>query len=260
MKVIKLIPLGIFLNFILCSFTVAGQNVAKPQPVILSGKITSAKHPEGVAQVIIQVRDRYGLIAQDTSGPNGDYRLKLFADSTFSIEFAKPYPLALGENLQYQTTFKAPGHDFVLNVQLNIWLACGGKDLIVYFKKGSAEIDRNYQVGKDTTGIALDGIITLLKDNPTLVIEIASHQGIYEQADSKLSIQRAQAVYDYILVEGIESDRLIPKSYGRTGLRFTEKEMNKLKTSQEKEEMDKRNRRVDFRVIRTDFVPPKNNH
>jgi hypothetical protein len=250
LKAISFFPAAVLLNFILFSCALTAQNTPGPQQIIVSGKITSVRQPEGVPQVIIRVKNRYGLIAQDTSGKSGDYHLKLISDSTITLEFAKPYPLVIGENLQYETTFHVPRHACVLNVQLNSFLACGGKDPLLYFKKGSAELDLDYAVGMDSNRVVVEEILALLKNNPSLVLEIGSNLSVSEPDGTELSLQRARTIYEFLLTEGVNRERLVPKSYGKTRLRFTEKELNKLKTPLEKEEMDKRNRRVAFRIIR----------
>ena len=63
---------------------------------------------------------------------------------------------------------------------------------------------------------SLQGLITTLDENPTLVIELASHtdaRDTYERNDI-LSQKRAQSVVDYLIERGIDPDRLIAKGYG----------------------------------------------
>jgi peptidoglycan-associated lipoprotein len=126
---------------------------------------------------------------------------------------------------------------------------------------------------------SLQGLITTLDENPTLIIELASHtdaRDTYERNDI-LSQRRAQSVVDYLIERGIDPDRLIAKGYGervprtllkditRDGFTFkegtvlTESYIDSLSSTPEKEAAHQLNRRTEFRVISKDFVPkPKN--
>jgi outer membrane protein OmpA-like peptidoglycan-associated protein len=126
---------------------------------------------------------------------------------------------------------------------------------------------------------SLQGLITTLDENPTLIIELASHtdsRDTYERNDI-LSQKRAQSVVDYLIERGIDPDRLIAKGYGERVPRTLTKDMNidgfmfpigtvltetyidSLSTVPQKEAAHQLNRRTEFRVISKDFVPkPKN--
>ncbi len=63
---------------------------------------------------------------------------------------------------------------------------------------------------------SLQGLITTLDENPTLIVELASHtdaRDTYERNDI-LSQRRAQSVVDYLIERGIDPDRLVAKGYG----------------------------------------------
>jgi len=126
---------------------------------------------------------------------------------------------------------------------------------------------------------SLQGLITTLDENPTLIVELASHtdaRDTYERNDI-LSQKRAQSVVDYLIERGIDPDRLIAKGYGerqprvltkditRDGFLFpagsvlTEAYIDSLSSTPQKEAAHQLNRRTEFKVISKDFVPkPKN--
>lgn len=90
----------------------------------------------------------------------------------------------------------------------------------------------------------LDRLIGILNSNPGLVIEISGHtdnvgNGDYNQ---KLSQNRAQSVYNYLVSKGISPDRLSFAGYG----------MDQPVASNETEEGKAMNRRVEFRIIKTE--------
>ncbi len=67
----------------------------------------------------------------------------------------------------------------------------------------------------------LDKVITLLRDNPDLIVELGSHTDSRgkDAYNLQLSQKRARAAVDYILEKGgIASDRIVAKGYGETQL------------------------------------------
>jgi len=88
----------------------------------------------------------------------------------------------------------------------------------------------------------LDSIAQLLKENPSIIVEVAGHtdeRGSYEY-NMKLSQARAEAVVNYLIKKGIDPRRLIPKGYGES-----QPVIPNAKTEAEHQ----MNRRVEFRII-----------
>jgi peptidoglycan-associated lipoprotein len=126
---------------------------------------------------------------------------------------------------------------------------------------------------------SLQGLIQTLRDNPSLVIELRSHTDTRdtEERNDILSQRRAQSVVDYLILRGIEPQRLVAKGYGenvpltlqkdvvRDGFLFTQGTVlddpfiNSLSTNNEKEAAHQLNRRTEFRVLRRDYVPQGTN-
>lgn len=122
---------------------------------------------------------------------------------------------------------------------------------------------------------SLQGLVQTLRDNPNLVIELASHTDIRDSDERNdiLSQRRAQSVVDYLIIRGIDPYRLVAKGYGervpltlkkdvtRDGFLFEqgtvldEAYINSLATEQQKEAAHQMNRRSEFRVLRRDYVP-----
>ncbi len=88
----------------------------------------------------------------------------------------------------------------------------------------------------------LDSIAQLLKENPSIIVEVAGHtdeRGPYDY-NMKLSQARAEAVVDYLIKKGIDPRRLIPRGYG---------ESQPVIPNARTEEEHQMNRRVEFRII-----------
>ncbi|HHZ65820.1 MAG TPA: OmpA family protein, partial [Flavobacteriales bacterium] len=105
--------------------------------------------------------------------------------------------------------------------------------------------------------VSLDKLVKTLVDNPNIVIKIMSHTD--SRADHRhndqLSQNRAQSVVDYLIDEGIEMQRLEAKGYGKHRLLITDAKITKMKTEDEKEASHQKNRRTEFEVLRTDYIP-----
>jgi peptidoglycan-associated lipoprotein len=135
----------------------------------------------------------------------------------------------------------------------------------------------NYEFGKHdllpSSIVALDSLVELLKQNPTIVVEIMSHTDHVGSLEfnSALSQRRAQSVVDHLITKGINPRRLVAKGYGETwpkkvteslankhnflrrGDELTEQFINRLATEEQKEIAKSINRRTEFRVLRNDF-------
>ena len=103
----------------------------------------------------------------------------------------------------------------------------------INFKRGKAVIEVESE-------IILDDVAKWLHDNPTITVEIRGHTDAEgsEEGNMVLSQQRAQAVREYLVLQGIDPNRLTTKGYGESwplGTNDTEKGRA-------------RNRRIEFYV------------
>jgi outer membrane protein OmpA-like peptidoglycan-associated protein len=95
--------------------------------------------------------------------------------------------------------------------------------------------------------LELDKLVKLLNDNPDIDIEMGSHTDVRgnDQYNQVLSDKRALATVNYLISQGIDSNRLTCKGYGekvlvnhcKNGVICTEAEHQK-------------NRRTEFKVTR----------
>ena len=63
--------------------------------------------------------------------------------------------------------------------------------------------------------VVLNGVAAILREDPTMTVEIngQTDNGGPEHADRVLTEQRAKAVVEYLVSQGIAAERLIPKGY-----------------------------------------------
>lgn len=114
----------------------------------------------------------------------------------------------------------------------------------IYYDLDRAEI-------RSDAALELDKLVQLLKDNPTIHIELSSHTDARapDEYNLTLSQRRAQAAVDYVASKGIARTRLVAKGYGETQLinGCTNERVDECSEEQHQE-----NRRTEFKVIEVD--------
>jgi peptidoglycan-associated lipoprotein len=120
---------------------------------------------------------------------------------------------------------------------------------------------------------SLDTLVSLLKENPTVAIELMAHTDCRgNDADNLvLSQKRAQSVVDYLITKGIQQGRLTAKGYGekipktvdarvtivdpflKKGQQLSCQFIETLKKEEEREICHQLNRRTEFKVISSEY-------
>ncbi|MDX5479627.1 MAG: OmpA family protein, partial [Cyclobacteriaceae bacterium] len=90
--------------------------------------------------------------------------------------------------------------------------------------------------------LELDKLVQILKDNPSIRIELSSHTDARasDAYNDALSQRRAESAVAYIVSKGIDASRLVAKGYGKRQLIIKEAQT---------EEEHQVNRRTEFKVI-----------
>lgn len=96
----------------------------------------------------------------------------------------------------------------------------------------------------------LNKLVTLMKENPTVKIQINGYTDSRgaKSYNVKLSKNRAKAVKDYLVRNGIDKSRLTHKGFGPANPVVTDAEISKLKTAAEKRAAHLKNRRTEFEI------------
>lgn len=125
----------------------------------------------------------------------------------------------------------------------------------------------------------IEVLLTTLKDNPNITIELSAHTDMIgnEQANMTLSENRAAAVVEYLISKGVYWDRVQAKGYGESMPRkinekdakafsflkpgdiLNERFIVRLKGEQ-KEDAMQLNRRIEFKVLTTNYKPGAQSH
>ncbi|MBQ3238607.1 MAG: OmpA family protein [Bacteroidaceae bacterium] len=135
----------------------------------------------------------------------------------------------------------------------------------IFYKFDSAELT-------DSSTVALDELVRLLTDNPGTVIELGAHCDYKgrDEYNERLSQRRAESVVNYLISQGIEAERLVPKGYGESTPKTVTRRMAEKYTfmkegdalteeyiltlpEEQQEICNAENRRTEFRVLRTTY-------
>ena len=98
--------------------------------------------------------------------------------------------------------------------------------------------------------VVLDSLAVILKNNPSLTIEVGSHTDSRAPADYNLELskKRALSCLNYLITKGINKDRMVSVGYGETKL------LNDCSDEIDCTEAEHQlNRRTTFRVLKTDY-------
>ena len=110
----------------------------------------------------------------------------------------------------------------------------------IYFDYDKANI-------RPDAAIELDKIVRVMKENPTMVIEVASHTDSRgnNQYNSDLSQRRAKSSREYIVSRGVSEERIFGQGYGESQL--TNECEDGVDCSEDKHQL---NRRTEFRIVK----------
>ncbi|MBP7463777.1 MAG: OmpA family protein, partial [Bacteroidales bacterium] len=134
-----------------------------------------------------------------------------------------------------------------------------------------------YDLGKATlrpeSTVSLDGLVKTLNDNPHITIEMRAHTD-YRDTDERnqiLSENRAKSCVDYLIMKGIDPERLSWKGFGESSPKvvnandaarnpflkegdvLTPAFIDKLPKKDQQEAAHQLNRRTEFSVLRKDW-------
>ncbi|UZR96955.1 OmpA family protein [Chondrinema litorale] len=210
-----------------------------PRKLRVNGVVLDKKteKPIADANVIIQnlLSSKGELVITDA---NGAFSVILPIDQKYDIKILADYYFTTHEKLET----KLPPKGEEINEKYFLGKIEIGKSIKldnIYYDLNSAEI-------KPEAALELDNLVTMLKENPKIKIELSSHTDSRAGDDYNLQLSqaRAQSATDYIISQGIESNRIIARGYGEYQL------LNHCKNGVDCDEKDHlKNRRTEFKIL-----------
>lgn len=177
----------------------------------IKGKVTNAKTSEPIAAEVLFTDLKTGkIVLEDHSSREGDYFSVLPANSDYALSIQKKGYLFYSKNFSLASSSREKA--FVLDVQL-IPIEVGKK-----VKLENIFFDFDSYTLQQQSLAELQTIENFLKENPNVSISIEGHTDNEGTAsyNKALSKNRAKAVYQYLIDQGIDSGRLSYEGHGDT--------------------------------------------
>lgn len=185
---------------------------ARPYKTLwVKGNVFDAKTKQGLPSAVELINlSSAQTISKVQTDEEGNYLITLPTGKDYVFNVNRKGYLFYSENFLLKTL----GNDttYTINIPL-IPIEVNASVVLknVFFDVNKAEL-------KPESMIELDKVVQLLKENPTIKIEIDGHtDNVGKPADNlTLSNNRAKAVINYFLYKGITADRLSSKGFGET--------------------------------------------
>ncbi len=210
------------------------EDVRPARTLWVKGKVFDKKTQKGLPSAVeltdLNTRDVISRVQTDATG---NYLVTLPVGKDYAFNVKRKGYLFFSEN--FPLSQKTPDSTYNIDIPLQPIEA----DAIVVLKNIFFDLGK-FDLKPEST-IELDNIFQLLKENPTLKIQISGHTDNIGKATDNMTLSnnRAQAVVKYLVSKGIEPARLTFKGFGAT----------KPVADNATEEGKARNRRTELQVI-----------
>ncbi len=211
----------------------------KPDPVILvSGNVYNKKTGDPLSASLVYETLPDGNIAGNgvSNAIDGAFKIVLPYDQNYSIRASADKFFAISENLNLDSLVKEGYkeiHKDLYLVPIEIGQVVRLNNVFFDFDKWDL---------RPESFVELDRVVKLLKENPSIEIEMSAHTDSYgsDQYNFTLSDNRARSVREYILSKGIPEIRITSQGYGES----------KPVVPNDSDENRQLNRRVEFKIMK----------
>lgn len=227
----------------------------------LSGWVVD-RDEEPVPNAVIRIVGNDGSNQKAVAKPDGSFRFPLQRGISYvMLAGAKGYL-----NAKQEFTSDTAEEDAEYNV--DFVLASINKPVVI----DNIFYDFDKATLRPESKTALDEMVQVMRDNPNITIEMASHTDRWgsEEYNINLSARRAQSVIDYLIEAGISADRLQSQGYGKSRPKTITKKLARLYpqfkegdvltpefietlSEEDAEVADQINRRTEFQVLSIDY-------
>ncbi|HRW21166.1 MAG TPA: OmpA family protein [Bacteroidales bacterium] len=238
-----------------------------PLRISVEGYVKDTTFPQRVLKIKdakITLLDEDAIVSTASTDDTGAF--------SFDLEVNHNYTVKAEVDEDYfanSTSFSTKGIEYDTIIRVEFSLA----RIPVIIELPNIEYEYDKADLKPESTVALDGLVKTLTDNPHITIELRAHtdfRGV-DDYNMELSLARAKSCVDYLILKGIEPERLTAKGFGesmpkevnendakrynflKVGDVLTEEYINKLKTKEQTEAAHQLNRRTEFSVLSKDF-------
>ncbi len=187
----------------------------KPDPVVLlTGNVYNRKTGKPISASLIYETLPEGTIAGNgiSSPEDGAFKMVLPFNNNYSIRATADKFFAQSENLNLDSLVK----EGYIEIHKDLFLVPIEIGQVVRLNNVFFDFDKWDLRGESF--LELNRVVTLLKDNPAIVIEMSAHTDSRgsDNYNVTLSANRAKSVMNYILAKGIDPARITSQGYGET--------------------------------------------
>lgn len=194
---------------------------------------------------LIDLKTGLEVVRSEADAVNGSFTVSLPVDRDYALKVSFPNYSDFSAN--FNMTIPEDQEAIHMDVPMvpNTDLAKERPLKNVFFDLGSANL-------RSESYVELNNLRDWLNENPTLKIELGGHTDTRGEAaeNQVLSQNRAKAVYDYLIKQGIAAARLTYKGYGETQTIVSDEAIAKLPTEKAREKAHQENRRTVYKIIK----------
>jgi OmpA-OmpF porin, OOP family len=187
----------------------------RPDPVVMvTGNVYNLKTKQPLSASLIYETLPDGVEAGNgvSGASDGAFKIVLPYDKNYSIRASADHFFAISENLNLDSLVKAG----LKEIHKDLYLAPIEIGQVVRLNNVFFDFDKSDL--REESFSELDRVVNLMKENPTIEIEMSAHTDSKGADDYnfRLSDNRARSVMDYIVSKGISSSRIVSHGYGET--------------------------------------------
>ncbi len=211
-----------------------------PNIVFVEGWVTDDSTGERIREGMVEFYDAEtdSLVASAPITADGYYKVKLKGDKNYRVVATSP------EYFDAETTVNTMNREEGETMKQDI--AMEKRPYHVGLKMGIVYYDFDKSKLRDDSRPVLDNIVATLK-NYSAIIETGGHTDDMGDVpyNMKLSVRRAEAVYNYLVRQGVPKEQLTQKGYGET----VPVAPNKHPDGKDNPQGRQMNRRAEFTVV-----------
>jgi len=109
----------------------------------------------------------------------------------------------------------------------------------------------SWNIENDWYGTSCDSLVTFLKAHSKLKVEIGCHSDSrpIPMTNDTLTLRKAEGLMSYLIDKGVPKQRLTARGYGSNAPIISDEEIQKKKTTSQKEMAHQVNRRIEIKIL-----------
>lgn len=206
---------------------------------LVQGKVLNKETNLSISNAVVTLKKENGTTLMEQTDNRGIFKFNLDEDTDYELISHKTN-FMIGK-----AHFSTKGLTRSKTIEKNLYLIpiTINKPIRlenIYYDFDKADI-------RDDAATDLDGLVTMMKENPTIWIELGSHTDSRgnDKYNQRLSQKRADSAAQYIIDRGIDKSRVVAKGYGES--MPVNQCTNGAQCSEEEHQL---NRRTEFKIIK----------